>query len=717
MKSGFLKIFKSHFSPAIMGRQDEIVKERLKKIAELKKQGINPYPYSFDKKENAAELQEKHKSLKNEAKAKGATSFAGRLMTFRDMGKIAFGAVQDFSGKIQIVLQEEETPDEIISLFKKYVDSGDFIGVEGSIFRTKRGELSILVKKAELLSKSILPLPDKWHGIEDKEERYRKRYIDLIINPDVKQTFLKRSKIVGLIRRFLNDREFIEVETPMLQPIYGGTNAKPFSTHLNALDMKVYLRVAPELYLKRLVVGGFEKVYEMNRNFRNEGIDFMHNPEFTMIEWYEAYADYNTMMDTAEELYKYIAKELTGGYTLEFKGRKIDLKGKWPRICMTDAIKEKVKIDVLKMSLEELREFAEQNKVDFRGAPTEGILINAVFEKLVANSLDGPVWIIDYPKEVSPLAKPHRSKEGFVERFECYISGKEIGDGWSEIIDPIDQRQRFEREQAAMRAGSEDAHPMDEDFINALEQGMPVLGGIGIGIDRLVMFFTNSESIRDVILFPFMRPQKNENTKSANEVKSEGEKSCKLPISREESWALVKRYNSDKSDLNHYLESEAVMRGVAKKLGENEDYYGMLGLLHDIDWGITKDNTVEHLTKAPKILKDAGFDQEFINIILSHGYGFDCAGLKDKKRSRKIEYALAASETVTGLVHAYALMRKSIAGMEASGLMKKFKDKKFAAAIHRDITKEIENAGISLEELFKIAIESIQGISKEVGLN
>jgi lysyl-tRNA synthetase class 2 len=493
-----------------MARQDEIVRERLKKIEGLKKEGINPYPYSFNKKKSAAELQAEYRPLKNEAKTKETTSFAGRLMTFRDMGKIAFGVVQDFSGSIQVVLQEGETSSELISFFKKYVDIGDFVGVEGPIFRTKRGELSIIIKKAEILSKAILPLPDKWYGLEDKEERYRKRYLDLIINPEVRETFVKRSKIISLIRKFLDGRGFTEVETPMLQPIYGGTNAKPFSTHLNALDMKVYLRIAPELYLKRLVVGGFEKVYEMNRNFRNEGIDFMHNPEFTMIEWYEAYADYNKMMDAAEELYKYIAKELTGNYVLEFKGRKIDMKGKWPRICMTDAIKKKVKIDVLKMSVQELEEFAEEKKVEFRGEPSRGILINAIFEKLVTESLDGPVWVIDYPKEVSPLAKPHRTKEGFVERFECYVSGKEIGDGWSEIIDPLDQRQRFEREQAAMRAGDEAAHPMDENFINALEQGMPVLGGIGIGIDRLVMFFTNSESIRDVILFPFMKPLKNE---------------------------------------------------------------------------------------------------------------------------------------------------------------------------------------------------------------
>ncbi|MDP3881577.1 MAG: lysine--tRNA ligase [Nanoarchaeota archaeon] len=703
-----------------MGRQEEIIKERLKKIEELKKKGINPYPYSFEKKENAAELQEKHKSLKNEAKAKGATTFAGRLMTFRDMGKIAFGVVQDFSGSIQVVLQEGETSDELISFFKKYIDAGDFVGVEGSVFRTKRGELSILVKKAEILSKSILPLPDKWHGLEDKEERYRKRYVDLIINPEVKEVFLKRFKMISLIRNFLNKKGFVEVETPIVQPLYGGTNAKPFETHLNALDMHAYLRVAPELYLKRLVVGGFEKVYEIGRNFRNEGIDQMHNPEFTMLEWYEAYADYNKMMDTAENLFKYLIKEVNASPVLEFRGHKINCGGKWPRLTMAEAVRKYAKIDVEESSAEDLRKFVDKNNIEYRGESNKGVLTNAIFEKMVTENLIGPIWIIDYPKEISPLAKPHRSKEGLVERFECYMGGKEICDGWSEIIDPTDQRQRFEKEQAAMRAGNDEAHPMDEDFINALEQGMPVLGGIGIGMDRLAMVLTNADSLRDVILFPFMKPIKNDNKEVVNceeNSKQEFSPKSKLPLTREEAWNLVKKYNVDKSDLNHYLESEAVMRAVANRLREDPNYYGMLGLIHDIDWGITKENSIDHLTKAPEILKKAGFDEEFISIIISHGYGFDCAGLKDKKRTRKVEYALAASETVTGLVHSYALMRKTITGMDSAGLMKKFKDKKFAAAIHREIIKECEQLGLSLEEFFKIAIEAIQGISEEVGLN
>jgi len=489
-----------------MGREEQIINERLRKLKELRAQGINPYHYSFDKKNTLKELREKYAKHKSEKKTKEKIKTAGRLLSLRDLGKIAFGTLSDGTEKIQIVLQHPDTKEDTKKFVKKYIDSGDFIGIEGNIFRTKRGELSISVKNLTLLSKSILPLPEKWHGLQDKEERYRKRHLDLLMNPEVKEVFVKRAKIINSIRTFLNDKGFIEVETPTLQVLYGGTNARPFKTHINVLDMGLYMRVAPELYLKRLVVGGFEKVYEMGKNFRNEGIDHMHNPEFTMIEWYEAYADYHKMMDTAEALYKFIAKELNNSLTVEFKGRKVNLKNKWPRVPMTEAIKKELKIDVEKMSVQELEEYTEQNKVDFVGSPSKGILINAIFEKLVTKTLTGPVWIIDYPKEVSPLSKPHREKEGFVERFECYVSGEEIGDGWSEIIDPIEQENRFKKEQQSLREGNKDAHPMDEDFINALKSGMPVLGGIGIGVDRLVMLFTNSASIRDVILFPFMKP-------------------------------------------------------------------------------------------------------------------------------------------------------------------------------------------------------------------
>lgn len=488
-----------------MAEKNLLVEERLKKLEELKKRGVNPYPYRYHKSQHAQEVQSNYAHLKNEETTEDVASVAGRILIFRRMGKATFASLQDQSGKIQIYLREDRLGLDQYEVLK-LLDAGDWIGVEGAIFKTKTGEVTIFANQFTVLCKSILPLPEKYHGLQDKELRYRQRYLDLIVNPEVKERFIKRTKIIDCVRQFLNSHGFLEVETPVLQVLYGGTNAKPFTTHINAYNMPMYLRVAPELYLKRLVVGGFEKIYEIARNFRNEGVDQTHNPEFTMIEWYEAYADYHVMMDRAEDMYRYIAKTIYGGTKIPVHDREVDMGPKFPRIRMVDAIQQYLEIDVEKMSAEELKDFCCDKKLDVRGTPSKGSLIFEVFDKLIGPQLESPTWIIDYPKEVSPLSKAHREDPRYVERFECYVGGKEIGDGWSEITDPITQRERFDSEQAAMRSGKEEAHPMDEDFIIALEYGMPTLGGIGIGIDRLVMLFTNCWSIRDIIFFPTMKP-------------------------------------------------------------------------------------------------------------------------------------------------------------------------------------------------------------------
>ncbi|MBI4148584.1 lysine--tRNA ligase [Candidatus Woesearchaeota archaeon] len=486
-----------------MPTEKELIAERVRKLEELRKLGINPYPYTFVKTHLANEVTGKYGSLEADAKTADTVVCAGRIVGLRRMGGASFGHILDETGRVQFYCKKDNLKEyDLLRL----LDLGDFIGVSGKVFKTKTGEVTINVDNFTVLCKSIRPLPDKWHGLQDKELRYRRRYLDFVMNPDVTKVFHTRAKIVRTIREFLNNRGFMEVETPVLQPLYGGTNAKPFTTHYNEYHAKVYMRVAPELYLKRLIVGGFGKVYELGRNFRNEGADHSHNPEFTMLEFYEVGADYHVMMDTAEEIYKSIAKALFGSYSFSHKDRAIDVSGKWPRVPMTEAIKQHVKIDVDKLSMEELEKFVSQHRLEVRGTPSKGIFINAIFDKLVTPKLEGPLWIIDYPKEISPLAKPHRSKPGFVERFECYIGGMELGDGWSEINDPMDQRERFEREQQALRDGHTEAHPLDEDFIEALEHGMPTLGGIGIGIDRLTMFFTSQDTIRDVLLFPYMKP-------------------------------------------------------------------------------------------------------------------------------------------------------------------------------------------------------------------
>ncbi len=489
-----------------MARKEEIVKERLKKLEELKKKGINPYPYLYQKIDSTA-LQEKYKGLGNGAQTKDVVAVAGRVMSIREMGKLSFSTLQDGSGKIQIILKED-TPKENKDFFKKYIDSGDFIGVTGIVARTKRGELSIIAKNVVLLSKSLLPLPEKWHGLQDKEERYRKRYLDLIMNPEVKEVFVKRAKMIEAIREFLNSRSFLETDTPILQSLYGGANARPFTTHLHALDIPLYLRISDELYLKRLIVGGFEKVYEIGKDFRNEGIDKLHNPEFTMIELYQAYADYHQMMDLCEDLWKYVAEKVLGTTLIEYQGIKIDLGKKWRRVSMLDLLKEK-KIDVEKMSDKELLQLAKKEKIKFKGE-SRGMIIASLFEHFCEPALVQPTLVLDYPEETTPLCKEKRNWNGktkLVERFEPYIAGMEVGNAYSELNDPLRQKELFEKQAQELKKGDAEAHPYDKDFVEALGVGMPPTGGLGVGIDRMVMLFTNSPSIRDVILFPFMRPE------------------------------------------------------------------------------------------------------------------------------------------------------------------------------------------------------------------
>lgn len=472
---------------------------RLKKAHFLREKSHNPYPASANRSHTLCEARE--------AQVDTELMVAGRVLAMRDIGKLTFVVLQDESATLQAVLKKQDITEAVYNEFLQCVDNGDHIWVQGIRFDTKTGEPSVLVSEWKMLSKALRSLPDKFHGLKDKELRYRKRYLDLIMDRDVLARFKTRSRIIRIVREYLNDAGFTEVETPVLQVLYGGTNARPFTTHINAYNMPMYLRVAPELYLKRLVVGGFEKVYELGKNFRNEGVDQTHNPEFTMIEWYEAYTDYHGMMDRAEGLYKHIARELFGSLDVPVADEIISFEQSWPRIKMTDAIEQYVGIAVLDMTEKELLAFCASEHIEVRGAATKGQLIMEIFERKVTEHLKNPTWIIDYPKEVSPLSKVHRENPDFVERFECYVMGKEIGDGWSEIINPEVQRSRFENEQASMREGNDEAHPMDEEFIEALEHGMPPLGGIGIGIDRLVMLFTNEWSIRDVLLFPTMKPK------------------------------------------------------------------------------------------------------------------------------------------------------------------------------------------------------------------
>lgn len=484
-----------------MKPEEQLMQERLKKLQELHNSGVNPYPYRFDKTDFCNDVKEKYAEIKVGEEVNDKVSLAGRLMIVRDMGKIAFMELQDFTGRVQACVKRDDLPEKVYATFKR-VDAGDWVGLTGTIFKTKTGEVTVKVKELSLLSKSIRPLPEKWHGLKDVETRYRHRSLDLMMNEQSRKIFLQRSQIIAAVREFLNSKGFLEVETPVLQPVYGGAEARPFLTHHNALDMDLYMRISPEIYLKRLLVGGFEKIYDINKNFRNEGVDTSHNPEFTMIEFYQAYADFYDMMDVVEELYNHTAKKIFGTTTFTWGSHQIDFKRPWERLSVTEALKKHAKLDTEKMSEAELIKLVKQHHIQIEGKPTKAKMITALFEELVEEKLIQPTFITHHFKELSPLTKEDRKNPLFVERFEPFVCGMEIGNAYSELNDPVEQRKRFE-EQA-----KETGNPVDEDFLFALEHGMPPTGGVGLGIDRMVMLLTGATSIRDVILFPTMKIKK-----------------------------------------------------------------------------------------------------------------------------------------------------------------------------------------------------------------
>lgn len=483
---------------------DNIRAVRIQKLTDLVDKGINPYPYTFDRTASAQELQDKYKDLPAGEETGDTYSIAGRIMAMRNNGM--FIDLMDSSGKIQVFCHKDNLDEEEISNLK-LVDIGDIIGVFGNIRRTPRGELSLKAKEYKILSKALQQLPEKWHGLTDIETRYRQRYLDLITNQEVRETFKKRSQIIQFIRDYLTKRGFLEVETPMLQTIAGGAAAKPFITHHNALDMPMFLRIAPELYLKRLLVGGLsEKLFEINRNFRNEGLSPKHNPEFTMLELYQAYVDYNEMMALTEDMVSSAAQNVLGSMVINFQGKEIDLTPPWDRMTMIGAIKKYTGIDFSELLLpEEAAVEAKKLGIEIDKNDNWGKILDKVFEEKVEPHLINPIHIIDYPRDISPLAKRHRDNMRLVERFETRINGWEIANAFSELTDPIDQRSRFEDQARAKSQGDEEAQDIDEDYITALEYGMPPAGGLGVGIDRLIMLLTDSPSIRDVIAFPTMR--------------------------------------------------------------------------------------------------------------------------------------------------------------------------------------------------------------------
>jgi len=486
--------------------EDPLRAARVGKLESLRARGIDPYPYRFARTDEAAELERHYAELAAGAETDKRVRVAGRIRAIRNSGM--FIDLHDASGKIQIFCHRDHLPPEGAATVR-LLDIGDLIGVEGLVRRTPRGELTINAEAVTVLSKALRPLPEKYHGLADVELRYRQRYLDLIMNPESRATFLRRSRIIGAIRAFLTERGYLEVETPMLHTIAGGASAKPFVTHHNTLDIDLYLRIAPELHLKRLLVGGLaDKVFEINRNFRNEGISPRHNPEFTMLELYEAYVDYVAMMQLVEELVGSVAQTVLGTLRLDYGGTVIDLSPPWPRLSMADLVREATGIDFLAFEeAEAARRAAAEIGAVLTGSENWGQALEAAFATRVEDTLVQPVHVTGFPRDISPLAKADRADPRLVERFETYIYGWEISNAFSELTDPQDQRARFEAQMRARAAGDEEAQPLDEDYVTALEYGLPPCGGLGIGIDRLVMLLTDSPSIRDVIAFPTMRPR------------------------------------------------------------------------------------------------------------------------------------------------------------------------------------------------------------------
>ncbi len=529
---------------------------RLEKARKLEEKGILPFGHAYEVTHHTKEV---HDQVEAMEAAGTVVKVAGRLMASRGHGKTCFMDLQDKTGKIQLYVRKDEMGEDAYSVVK-LLDIGDIVGVEGVVFKTHMGEPSIRVQKLEFLSKALKPLPEKWHGLKDKEIRYRQRYVDLIVNPEVREVFIKRTQIIKSIRHILDDEGYLEVETPVLNTISGGATARPFVTHHNALDIDLYLRIATELNLKRLIVGGMERVYELGRVFRNEGMDIKHNPEFTTLELYQAYGDFNTMMDITEKLVSETAQRVLGTMKISYEGTEIDLTPPWPRMTMIEAVKKYSGKDFTSVKdVEEARKMAKEANVAFEPAWGVGKILNAFFDAYVEKELVQPVFITGHPKEISPLAKSSQADPEITDRFEGFIYGRELCNGFTELNDPIDQRERFEKQVEERAAGDDEAGMMDEDFINALMHGLPPTGGLGIGIDRLVMFLTGAVSIRDVLLFPTMRPleaQKADN-KAAEVPAAAGEKvvevqSAAVPVEIDFSKVTIEPLFEDQVEFDNF---------------------------------------------------------------------------------------------------------------------------------------------------------------------
>jgi lysyl-tRNA synthetase class 2 len=670
----------------------------------------------------------------------------GRLRSFREHGNIAFCNLEDASGRIQLVFSKKEFTDDSYKIFSKLIDVGDFLELTGTAFVTKAGEKSVLVSAWRLASKTLRGLPDEWFGLRNEEERLRRRYLDILTNPEVRDMVIKKDKFWNAVRTFLKERGFIEVETPVLETMAGGADAKPFKTHHNALDLDVYLRISTgELWQKKLMVAGLEKTFEIGRQFRNEGMDAEHLQDYTQMEFYWGYADYEMGMELVEEMYKHIALQTFG--TLKFKigNFDVDLDQAWQRYDYRQTVLDMTGVDILKTTQSEIEAKLHELGVKY---DDKGFNITRAIDNLwkyCRKQIAGPGFLVGVPITVSPLAKRDDTNPEIAQRFQPLIAGSELGNGYSELNDPIDQLERFEEQQRLKDAGDEEAQSKDDEFVEALEYGMPPTCGFGMS-ERVFSFLMN-KTIRECQIFPLMKPKdanhvsqskdKPSFAKASTSAKATADKAkisdedvekmnaelgdlkSRLGFNYQEAEAILKEYITDQQIYLHCLETEIVMRALAKHLGQDETEWGIIGLLHDLDWQLTRQDQANHGVKVVEILKEAGASQYLINTVISHVYGHEAIpAYLELKRSKSVEHLLAAGETVTGLIVASALVRpdKKLAEVELSSLKKKFNTKSFAANCNRDVIMECEAGGIKLDQFLEICLEAMKSRAGEFGL-
>jgi len=688
---------------------DDLRQNRLDKRARLVARGVHPHPERFERTHTLAEAPALPDGTEGVA-------LAGRLVAVRAFGRLTFAHLQDARGRMQIALERGGVDEATWEIFHDLLERGDFVGARGAIFTTKKGERTLRVASLVVLGKALLPLPEKWHGLKDTELRQRRRYLDLVMSDESRERFRTRSKVVSAVRRFLERHGFDEVETPVLQTLPSGAAARPFVTRHNALDLDVYLRIAPETWLKRLVAGGYDRVFEFARCFRNEGMDPSHLQDFTMLEYYCAYWNWEDNLRFTESLVRHVLAEVRGSLRLSWRGREIDFSGEWPRLDLGTLLRERTGVDVeAHPTADGLRAAIRAKGIAIERAEAlgRGNLVDALYKATVRDELIQPCFLTGIPADTLPLARRNDGRSQIADCFQLLVNGWEIVKAYSELVDPIEQRRLFEEQEVARRGGDEEAMPLDEDFLLAMEYGMPPISGWGMGIERFCALLTGADSLRDVTLFPLLRPEA-----AATEAHGGGggvaEEAAAFGMDRKAAMALFREHVRTEYLTRHCLASAAVCEAIAERFGRDRDTFWCMGLLHDLDFDRVKEPDL-HTRETVRILERHGVrDPRILHAILAH----NAEGLKDVARESWLDFALSCGESITGLVMASALVLpdRKLASLDPASVVKRMKKKDFAKQVSRENILQCERIGLSIEEFAALAVEAMRKIAHELGL-